>query len=124
MLRTLGLSHISLSVADPDVSLAFYTAVFGVREYYRDGETIQVLGPGEHDVLVFERRSGAGKRGGIHHFGFRLESPEDIHLAVEEVTAAGGKVLRQGEHAPGQPFLYVNDPDGYEIEIWYEPPTA
>jgi len=27
---------------------------------------------------------------------------------------------RQGEFSPGFPFAYVADPDGYEIEIWYE----
>jgi hypothetical protein len=29
-------------------------------------------------------------------------------------------VLRRGEFAPGLPFAYVHDPDGYEIEIWFE----
>jgi len=33
MIKTHGLNHISLSVRDPDVSLAFYTKLFGVREY-------------------------------------------------------------------------------------------
>ncbi len=124
MIRTHGLNHISLSVRDPDASLAFYSALFGVREYYRDEGTIQALGPGEHDVLVFERRPQHGVRGGIHHFGFRLVSPGDIDAAVEEAERAGGTVLRRGEHCPGQPYLYVADPDGYEIEIWYEPATA
>lgn len=124
MIRTHGLTHISLSVADPDVSLAFYAALLGVREYYRDERSVQVLGPGEHDVLVFERRPGAGVRGGIDHIGFRLLRPDDIGHAIEEARRAGGTILRHGEHAPGQPYLYVADPDGYEIEIWYEPPAG
>jgi len=122
VIRTHGLTHISLSVADPEVSLAFYEALFGVREYYRDEGVIQVLGPGEQDVIVFERRPGHGERGGIHHFGFRLVAPEDVVSVASEAKAAGGTVLREGEHCPGEPFVYVADPDGYEIEIWYEPP--
>jgi hypothetical protein len=39
---------------------------------------------------------------------------------VREAERAGGKILRRGEFAPGFPFVYVEDPDGYEIEIWYE----
>jgi len=39
---------------------------------------------------------------------------------VHEVERAGGTVLRRGEFAPGLPFAFVRDPDGYEIEIWYE----
>jgi catechol 2,3-dioxygenase-like lactoylglutathione lyase family enzyme len=120
MIKTHGLTHISLSVRDPERSLRFYHEVFGVQEYYRDDEQIQVKGPGKWDVLVFERRKGAGKRGGIDHFGFRLTKPDDIDAAVATVRKAGGKIVRRGEFAPGLPFAYVHDPDGYEIEIWFE----
>ena len=33
MIKTHGLTHISLAVKDPDRSLKFYAKVFGVREY-------------------------------------------------------------------------------------------
>ena len=121
MIKTHGLTHIALAVKDPDRSLEFYRKAFGVKEYYRDDDSIQVLGPGPHDVIAFERnRRTAGKTGGVIHFGFRLTSPKDIDKAVREVERAGGKVLRRGEFAPALPFVYVADPDGYEIEIWYE----
>lgn len=120
MIRTHGLTHVSPSVRDPEAALGFYRALFGVREYYRDENVIQVLGPGEHDVIVFERRSGSGVRGAIDHIGFRLVSPDDVDAVVEQVEAAGGTVLRRGEHCPGEPFVHVADPDGNEIEIWYE----
>ena len=55
MIKTHGLTHISLSVRDPDRSLAFYEQVFGVKEYYRDENSIQVLGPGSHDVIAFDK---------------------------------------------------------------------
>ena len=45
-LATHGLTHIALAVKSPARSLKFYCAVFGVREYYRDADSIQVLGPG------------------------------------------------------------------------------
>jgi catechol 2,3-dioxygenase-like lactoylglutathione lyase family enzyme len=121
MIRTHGLTHINLAVRDPDRTLRFYEKVFGVREYYRDENSIQVQGPGSHDVLAFEKNvSEAGVVGGITHFGFRLLSPADIDSAVESVLEAGGKLVRRGEFAPGFPFAYVQDPDGYEIEIWFE----
>lgn len=53
MIKTHGLTHLSLDVADPELSLQFYASLFGVREYFRDANSIQVLGPGEHDVLAF-----------------------------------------------------------------------
>ena len=121
MIKTHGLSHLNLAVADPERSLRFYEAVFGVREYYRDETTIQVQGPGPSDVLAFEKNPAeAGATGGLSHFGFRLVDPADIDRAVEQVERAGGKLLRRGEFSPGFPFAYVADPDGYEIEIWFE----
>lgn len=121
MVRTHGLTHLALKVADPERSLRFYRAVFGVEEYVRDASSIQVKGPGQFDVIAFERAtSGVGVPGGIAHFGFRLTTPADIDAAVAESLAAGGRLLRRGEFAPGLPFAYISDPDGYEIEIWYE----
>lgn len=121
MIRTHGLTHISLAVEDPDRALAFYSAVFGVEEYYRDETNIQAKGNGTRDIFAFERDTKrAGKTGGVRHFGFRLVDPNDIDTAVEAVLAAGGSLKEQGEFAPGYPYAYVADPDGYEIEIWFE----
>ncbi|MGH9324886.1 MAG: VOC family protein [Vicinamibacteria bacterium] len=121
MIRTHGLTHINLAVRDLERSLQFYAEVFGVKEYYRDDASIQVQGPGSHDVIAFEKDDrAAGTLGGISHFGFRLVDAADIDSAVAAVERAGGKLLRRGEFAPGYPFAYVTDPDGYEIEVWYE----
>ncbi len=117
---THGLTHLSLSVRDPEASKAFYEQLFGVRELHREPGQIQVAGPGAHDVIVFERREGAGTTGGIDHFGFRLRDPADIEVALREAKAAGAKIVRHGEFEPGSPYLYIEDPDGYTIEIWYE----
>jgi catechol 2,3-dioxygenase-like lactoylglutathione lyase family enzyme len=107
-------------VKDPERSLRFYTQAFGVEEYFRDERSIQAKGPGPWDIIAFEKDPAAGKKGGITHFGIRLVEPGDIELAVQAVTNAGGKVLRRGEFRPGFPYAYVADPDGYEIEIWFE----
>ena len=120
MIKTYGLTHINLEVADPDASLRFYSRLFGVKEYFRDAESIQVLGPGPHDVLAFVRGPLARTHGGISHFGFRLTDPKDIGAAVVAAEEAGARIIRRGEFAPGLPYLYIEDPDGYENEIWYE----
>jgi catechol 2,3-dioxygenase-like lactoylglutathione lyase family enzyme len=121
MISTRGLTHISLAVLDPVRSMRFYEAVFGAREYYRDETSIQAIGPSGFDILAFERdEKNAGKAGGISHFGFRLVSAGDIDAAVAEVLSAGGTLQRRGEFSPGFPFAFVLDPDGYEIEIWFE----
>ena len=44
--------------------------------------------------------------------------------AQAAVRAAGGTITDTGEFIPGEPYVFFRDPDGYEVEIWYEIPTA
>jgi catechol 2,3-dioxygenase-like lactoylglutathione lyase family enzyme len=124
MVRTLGLAHIALAVADLDRAFRFYKHVLGVVAVYRGDDFIQAQTPGAHDAIVFDRRPVSPEsKAGISHFGFRLRDPADIESAIRSVTEAGGIILSQGEFCPGEPYVYFRDPDGYEVEIWYEPPT-
>ncbi len=120
-IRTHGLNHVALAVKDPARSLAFYEQVFGVEAYVRRDDEIQVKGPGAHDILAFVREDDfIGREGAIRHFGFRLVDPGDMDAAVETALAAGGTLRRRGEFSPGLPFGFLLDPDGIEIELWYE----
>jgi catechol 2,3-dioxygenase-like lactoylglutathione lyase family enzyme len=124
MVKTYGLTHLALGVRDPARAYAFYRAVLGMEAVYTQAEFIQAQTPGSRDVIVFERApERAGKKGGVAHFGFRLTKPEDIADALKEVEAAGGRILSHGDFCPGEPYLFCEDPDGYEVEIWYELPT-
>ena len=122
--KTHGLTHIALAVRDPQRSLRFYQAVFGVIPVYEERDFVQAQTPGSRDVLVFERKGRrAGKPGGVAHFGFRLRRAADITRALEAIQAAGGRIRDHGEFVPGEPYVFFRDPDGYEVEIWYELPT-
>ena len=125
MIRTWGLTHVAFAVADLDRASRFYREVFGAVEVYRQPAFVQVQIPDTRDVIVFELRDPAkvGTSGGIAHFGFRLRDPADIDAAAKAVQAAGGTVKSQGEFCPGEPYVFASDPDGYEVEIWYEIPT-
>lgn len=125
MIRTRGLTHVALSVRDPAQASRFYRSVFGMKVVYRSRDFVQLQTPGSHDVLVLERSpESAGRRGGVAHFGFRLLEPGDIDAAARTVERAGGRILSRGEFVPGEPYLFAEDPEGYEVEIWYELPTS
>ncbi len=122
MIRTQGLTHIHLVVRDLERSLRFYQGVFGMEERFRDGPKMVFLNtPGSEDLITHNQDPAearlAGVNGGVAHFGFRLADSDDLDASIAEVEAAGGKLIRRGEHAPGVPFAYIEDPDGYVIEL-------
>lgn len=122
MIRTQGLTHIHLVVRDLERSLRFYKGVFGMQERFRDGSKMVFLNtPGSQDLITLNENQSeaqlAGVNGGVAHFGFRLAQSADLDAAIAAVESSGGKLLRRGEHAPGVAFAYVEDPDGYVIEL-------
>jgi catechol 2,3-dioxygenase-like lactoylglutathione lyase family enzyme len=122
MIRSKGLTHIQLTVRDLERSLAFYTRAFGLKERFREGGHMVFLNtPGTEDLITLNEyprdAQRAGDNGGINHFGFRLVQLSEMDAAVREVEAAGGTLISRGEHAPGVPFAYVRDPDGYVLEL-------
>jgi catechol 2,3-dioxygenase-like lactoylglutathione lyase family enzyme len=124
MVKTYGLTHVALAVRDLERSIAFYQQLVGAKIVYRDAAFVQLQTPGSRDVIVLEHRPRrAGKAGGVVHFGFRLRRPGDIDAAVAAVVQAGGKVKSRGTFVPGEPYVFATDPDGYEVELWYELPT-
>lgn len=122
MIETQGLTHIHLAVRDLARAAAFYRDVFGM-EVLPVGEEGMVFmrTPGAADTLTLRQASpeeAAGQKGGgVDHFGFRLKDRNDLDAAVDAVIAAGGRLVERGEHAPGAGFAYVEDPEGYVIEL-------
>lgn len=122
MSRIQGLTHLHLVVRNMDRSLRFYQGALGMQERFRHGAGMIFLNtPGSEDLITLnenpEEAERTGGSGGIAHFGFRLAPGADLDGLIADVEAAGGKVLRQGEHRPGVPFAFVADPDGYVIEF-------
>lgn len=124
-MTSIGIRHVHLLVAEHDRAIAFYRDVFGMEERFRDGPIVFLGTPGGGDSLALhlattgEERERVGQQGGWEHFGIHLpdRSPDGVDAAVERVTAAGGRLLDRGEHAPGVHYAYVADLDGYAIEI-------
>ena len=123
MIKTYGLTHTALPVADLDRSIAFYQALIGAEVRYR-GETGADIGtPGCNDVISLQiaQPAGIGDMGHLGHIGFRLQAPEDLETLARAVEDAGGTVTEKGFFTPDEPYVFAKDPDGYVIELWYEP---
>jgi len=119
---TYGLTHLAVLVKDIGKTLRFYQSVFDMQVMYHEKDMVQLTTPGCHDILVFQQQQNdlTGKTGGIIHFGFRLRNPEGITSLKEKIIEAGAVIKESGEFVPGSPYVFFEDPDGYEVEVWYE----
>ena len=119
--------HTMLRVGDLDRSLAFYTEVLGMRELRRQDYpggrfTLAFVGYGlesegavlelthNWDTLSYEIGNGFGH--------VAIEVP-DAYAACEQIKKRGGKVVREAgpmKHSTTV-IAFIEDPDGYKIEL-------
>ncbi len=126
------IKHIALTTQDPDATARFYIDVFGMKEVGKiDNPNTRgfFLTDGDLNlaILKFKNDAVAGvERGkdwtGIHHFGFQVESLEEI----AEKLAAVGAPLRDDINTAlgvGGSNRYANvevkytGPDGVTVDV-------
>lgn len=145
------LSHIDLSVGDPDVSIPFYAAFFeslGFRRFESDLPGFGGDAPRraawwirQADGSLFgvevrpaseQSRSQRHDRyaPGLHHLAFHAASREAVDRLHARVRDAGGEVLDPPADYSGRPgygegyyAVFFADPDGVKLEVVHEPAT-
>ena len=119
--------HTMLRVGDLDRSVKFYSELFGMKELRRNevpgGKyTLVFMGYGDdatHTVLELTYNWGVEKYDIGDGFGHLAIGMPDVYDAVEKMKAAGAKVTREaGPVKFGTTVIaFVEDPDGYKIEL-------
>lgn len=127
--------HTMLRTKNLDASLAFYK-LLGMHELRRrevpDGRyTLVFIGYADnaHGQAEVELTYNWGEDDGYDvgtGFGHLAVGVPDVKAAVEKVRAGGGKVTREaGPVKFGTTVIaFVEDPDGYKIELIERPETA
>ena len=118
---TLGAVH--LTVSDLGQSVAFYEHEIGLVVRERDGQRAS-LGVGGVELLVLYGEPGARPAvgyTGLYHFALLLPRRADLaawiaHAARDHVPLAG-----LSDHFVSE-AIYLSDPDGHGIEIYWDRP--
>lgn len=128
------LLHTMLRVGNLERSLAFYTEVLGMQLLRRRDNpqyryTVAFVGYGpESDTAVLELTHNWDTEhyeigGGYGHIGIGCD---DIALTCASIRERGGRVVRDPAPVKGgtSVIAFVEDPDGYRIELIERPPGA
>ena len=130
------LGHIVLYVSDLERSAHFYRDILGWRQIVpSEGEAlpfpaVMFSSPGgrtHHELLLIEvgpnaASPPAGPRTGLYHFGLKIgDSDDELREAVVRLRAAGTKIVGASDHTVTH-SLYIEDPDGNEIELYVDVP--
>lgn len=119
--------HTMLRVGDLQRSKQFYTDVMGMkllREHeYPDGRfTLAFVGYGaEEDTAVLELTWNWDKNSYQmgDAYGHIAVDVDDVYEACDRIRAKGGKIAREAGPMKGGSTViaFVEDPDGYKIEL-------
>jgi len=106
--------HLLLETANLEASVQFYVDVLGFqvrkREKFRDGRDLVVT----HQGLGLTE-GGSPARGTLEHLGFRARG---VDALAAKAAAAGHRIVRGPGPGPYGYTVYIEDPDGHEIELF------
>jgi len=116
-----------IRVGDLPRSIDFYTRILGMKllrqQDYPDGRfTLAFLGYGdeaEHTVIELTHNWDTGHYDLGNGFGHLAIEVEDVYGAAAQIRDLGGKIIREaGPMNAGSTIIaFVEDPDGYPIEL-------
>jgi catechol-2,3-dioxygenase len=132
MANVVGIAEIVLWTVDQPQALAFYRDLLGLEVISRAGMANVFLKVGEGNagipqmiVLVPKPAEIQGRPSGyqLHHLA--LELPDDRFERQHDALVAAGYAPRGGKHPVlASRTMYVDDPDGNEVEFICRAPAA
>jgi catechol 2,3-dioxygenase-like lactoylglutathione lyase family enzyme len=124
-MKTLGLRHVALNVADPQKTKAFYVKVLKMEvEWEPDPENVYLTSGGLDNLAIHKGPIKTGDQR-LDHIGFALPEMKDVDEWFAWVKSQNVKILREIKtHRDGARSFYMEDPDGVTIQMIYHPPIA
>lgn len=125
-MKTLGIHHLGLAVADLKLTTAFFVDCLGwavVREvpdypakFVSDGEAFVTLWQTNKDAKSFDRKNQVG----LHHVAINVASEEDLLEAYDRMSQFPNVVIEFAPELLGDgpaQHCMVHEPSGIRIEI-------
>lgn len=116
--------RVDLRVVKLDRALAFYRDVVGLEVVDQERHTASLAPPGGPVLLRLSKRGVIDPvekaAAGLYHLALRFPGKAELGDALARLIAAGCEI-GAGDHGVSE-ALYVDDPDGNGVELYYDRP--
>ena len=124
------IGHVHLQVTDLDKALGFYRDILGFRVMQRFGnQAAFIAAGGYHHHLGLNTWNSLGgpparKHGaGLYHTAILYPTRADLAQAVRQLQAANYPITGSADHGVSE-AIYLDDPDGNGVELYWDRPQA
>ncbi len=122
------IGHVHLKVADLDRAIAFYSGVLGFELQQKFGDQAAFLSAGGYHhhigLNTWESRGGTPPpqgHTGLYHTAILYPTRKDLADALKRLMAAGIELDGASDHGVSH-ALYLTDPDGNGVELYWDRP--
>jgi catechol 2,3-dioxygenase len=122
------IGHVHLKVADLERALAFYCGALGFRETQRYGRRAAFVAAGDyhHHIGLNTWESAGGPppppgTTGLYHVAIVYPTRAALADALRRLLAAGHPLEGASDHGVSE-ALYLRDPDGNGLELYWDRP--
>ena len=127
-MKTLGLRHVALRVANAQKSKAFYTEFFGMDlEWEPDPKNVYLTTAGQDNLAIHEEENWEGAHGpqALDHIGFMMRTQDEVDKLHKKAVEKGYEIAKAPkQHRDGAYSFYMKDPDGYIVQVICHPPIV
>jgi catechol 2,3-dioxygenase len=120
------IGHVHLKVADLDRAIGFYAGVLGFELQQKFGDQAAFLSAGgyHHHIGLNTWESLGGTppppgHTGLYHTAILYPTRADLADALRRLNAAGIRLDGASDHGVSQ-ALYLRDPDGNGVELYWD----
>ena len=122
------IGHSHLKVSDLNKSLAFYRDLLGfeVTQWYGDSAVFLSAGGYHHHIGLntwYSKGAAPAPRNscGLFHTAILYSTRKELALALQQILSANYPLTGAADHGVSE-AIYLNDPDGNGVEIYWDKP--